>query len=63
MAYGFQTTKTAQGFVWGVTRTEWNEELGRAVTTLLKSGLAPTRAKATGIAKRWTLFFRRGGAL
>lgn len=63
MAYGFTTTKTAAGFTWAITATEWNAELGKAVTTTLKAGASATRAQATGAAKRWVLFFRRGGSL
>lgn len=61
MAHGFSTTQTTAGFAWSVTRTIWDANLGRAVTTTLKSGNRPTRAQATGAAKRWVLFFRRGG--
>jgi hypothetical protein len=32
-------------------------------TTKIETGTAPTRAKAVSAAKRWVLFFRRGGAL
>jgi hypothetical protein len=63
MTYGFRTTKTAQGFEWAITRTEWNEAAGRSFTTEPKSGFASTRAKALGMAKKWVLFFRRGGSL
>jgi hypothetical protein len=63
MAHGFNTTQTANGFNWSVTRIEWSEELGRSITTVLKAGTKPTRAQATGAAKKWVLFFRRGGSL
>lgn len=61
MAHGYSTTKTAGGFVWSVHHTEWNAALGRAVSTVLKSGTSSTRARATGRARAWTLFFRHGG--
>ena len=61
MCFGYSTTKTPAGFGWSVHRTEWNADLQRGVSTVLKSGTLPTRARATGQARRWTLFFRRGG--
>lgn len=63
MTYGWTTTKNEAGFTWAVTSTEWSEELGRGVSKVLKSGSVATRAKASGAAKRWVLFFRRGGAI
>lgn len=63
MTHGFRTTKTAQGFEWAITRTEWNEAAGRSFTTELKAGVSATRAKALGAAKKWVLFFRRGGSI
>ena len=61
MAHGFNTTKTADGYNWNVTRTVWNEEVGKAETVSLKSGTEKTRARATAAAKTWVLFFRKGG--
>lgn len=61
MAYGFTTTKNENGFAWAITRTEWNEEIQKGVTTIVKSGIRATRAQAMGAAKKWVLFFRRGG--
>lgn len=63
MTYGFSTTKTISGYNWVITRTEWSDEIGRAISTIVKSGVCATRAKALGAAKRWVLFFRRGGQL
>lgn len=63
MTHGFSTTQTATGFNWNIARTEWNEELGKGVTTIVKTGTAATRAKALGAAKKWVIFFRRGGSL
>lgn len=63
MAFSRTTTKTANGFDWAVSRVEWCEVAGRAITTVLKSGSTNTRAKAEGAAKRWILFFRRGGSI
>ena len=63
MAYGFSTKKSDNGFAWAITRTEWSEDLGRAITTTVKAGVKATRNQATGAAKRWVLFFRNGGVL
>jgi hypothetical protein len=63
MAHGFNTTKTADGYSWTITATEWSDDLGKAITTVVKSGTKATRAQALGAAKKWVLFFRRGGAL
>jgi hypothetical protein len=63
MTHGFRTTKTAEGFEWAIVRTEWNESAGRSFSTVIKSGLTSTRAKSLGMAKKWVLFFRRGGAI
>ena len=63
MTHGFTTTKTATGFDWAITQTTWDAEAGRAFTTTLKAGSEATRAKALGRAKKWVLFFRRGGSL
>ena len=63
MTHGFSTTKTAQGFNWAITRTVWDEAAGRSFTSTLKSGDENTRAKALGRAKKWVVFFRRGGSL
>ena len=63
MTYGWNTTQTDQGFNWSIVRTEWNAEIGRATCTTIKAGASATRAQATGAAKRWVLFFRRGGNL
>ena len=56
MAYSWNTKQTATGFEWAITCTTY--ETG---TTTLKSGKSATRAKAMGIAKKWVIFFRRGG--
>ena len=56
MAYSWKTQKTETGFEWAITGT--THENG---TVILKSGHSATRAKAAGIAKKWVLFFRRGG--
>jgi hypothetical protein len=56
MAHSFRTNQTKTGFNWAVVAIEYGQP-----ETILKSGTASTRAKATGAAKRWTLFFRRGG--
>jgi hypothetical protein len=61
MAYGFHTTKTESGFAWAIVRTEWSDALGHSVTTTVKNGVRATRAQALGSAKRWVLFFRKGG--
>jgi hypothetical protein len=63
MAYGWHTTQTETGFTWAITLTTWNADLGRATTSTIKAGASPSRARATGAAKRWVLFFRRGGSL
>lgn len=63
MTHGWNTRQTQDGFKWAITQTVWSDEAGRAVTTTLKAGMAPTRARATGLARRWVLFFRRGGSL
>lgn len=63
MTHGFTTTKTASGFAWTITETVWSDHLARAVTTIVQSGVRPTRAQAMGAAKRWVLFFRRGGKI
>lgn len=61
MTHGWNTTQTEAGFTWSVTQTTWQAD--RANTVTLKAGRATTRAQATGAAKRWVLFFRRGGSL
>lgn len=61
MTHGWTTTKTATGFKWEVTRTEWDAALGKSITTSLRDGVLPTRARAMSIAKKWALYFRRGG--
>ena len=63
MTHGWTTTKTKAGFDWAITQTVWNAEAGRSFTTTLKAGSEATRAKAMGRAKKWVLFFRRGGSL
>jgi len=63
MTHGWNTTKTEAGFEWNVTRTVWDAEANRAVSTVLKSGVCGTRAQAAGASKRWVLFFRRGGSI
>lgn len=63
MTYGFNTTKNGNSYNWTITRTEWIAELDRAVTTIVKAGTKATRAQALGAAKKWVLFFRRGGVL
>lgn len=60
--YGWNTTKTANGYRWDVTenfsRTTPNAD-GRYVDTTIKaSGNAATRAQAMGAAKRHVLFYR-----
>lgn len=62
MAYGWNTKKTEAGFAWAVTATTWSEEAGRAISTTLVSGTAPTRARAAAQAKRHVLTYRRGKA-
>jgi len=57
MAYSWKTTKTETGFDWAITGTTSEG------TIILKSGHSATRAKAMGIAKKWVVFFRRGGRI
>lgn len=61
MTYGWKTTKAANGFEWNLYKIEWSEELQHGVTTVLKAGISKTRAQASGIAKKWVLYARKGG--
>lgn len=58
MTIGFNTKKTEAGFEAIIYQIVHNEPM-----KVLKTAKFQTRAKATGYAKRWTLFFRRGGAV
>lgn len=50
----WNTSKTDAGYTWRVFT------IGHAPgSTTLKSGTAKTRARATGHAKRWCLYFRQ----
>jgi hypothetical protein len=62
-AFGRTTTKTPEGFAWKVTSTVWDETAQKAVTTTLKSGVRATRAQALTPAKKWLVYFRRGGKI
>jgi len=63
MAYSWNTKQTATGFEWAITCTVWNADENKARTEVLVNGQATTRAKAMGIAKKWVLFFRKGGKI
>lgn len=56
MSHGWNTTKTAAGYVWTVTRFIYG-----GGTTTLQTGTCPTRAQAAGRAKKWVLYYRKGG--
>lgn len=54
MTYGWNTKKTETGFIAKVYSYDDHMEI-------LKSARFPTRARAEGFAKRWVLYYRRGG--
>ena len=65
--FHFATTKTQTGFAWSVSEmttspTPFENGL-YAKSRVIKSGQTQTRAQATGAAKRWTLFLRKGGKI
>ena len=60
--HGFNTTKTANGFRADVSEhTGFYNSKGEWICThcIIKTAHFTTRARATGYAKRWTLYFRR----
>lgn len=66
MNVSWNTTKTAEGYKFTVyhivPRTEPNEKGHYADTVTLNEGICKTRAKASGLAKRWTLYHKRTAA-
>ena len=65
MQASFNTTKTAEGYSWKVyevvssaTPLE-NGSYAKFITR--QTGVKATRAQALGIAKKWTLYYRKGG--
>ncbi len=61
MTYGWNTHKTNSGYSWAITRTVFDEASGHGQTTIIKSGFRTTYARAMHQAKRWCLYFRKGG--
>jgi hypothetical protein len=65
--FSWSTTKTANGYGWKVYeiigRATPNAEGHYAEYADVKTGTRPTRAQASGEAKRWTKYLRAGGAL
>jgi len=61
--HGWSTTKTETGFKATVTRshgrTTPNERGSYADVEVMQEAVFPTRAKAEGFAKRWTLYYRK----
>lgn len=53
MSYGWNTTKTAAGFVWTVTSFEYG-----VGTIVLHSGICRTRAQAVLQAKKYVIGYR-----